>query len=81
MFTVLDTECVADLYLQSEIIIFEKVLINFEVSVIFRGSWGSSENWVKLKSLTTKSKFNQVKLVQILDTHYRRKKLKMSCGL
>jgi len=46
----------------NEIIILKSFLTNFEGIVIFRGSWGSSEN------LTTISKFNQIELVQILET-------------
>jgi len=31
-------------------IIFESNLTTFEVSVIFLGSWGSSENWLEPKT-------------------------------
>jgi len=39
------TECVTDLDKQSsKMIIFESILTTFELSIIFRGSWGSSVN-------------------------------------
>ena len=44
------TECVTDLDLQREMIIFKSILTTFEASVIFRGSWGSIENWLKPKT-------------------------------
>jgi len=36
-----------------EVIIFKSVLTTFEANVIFCGSWGSCENWLKpnIKSL------------------------------
>ena len=40
---------------------------NYEVSSIFWGSWGSIKNWLKPKI----NPLNQVKLVQIHDTHIR----------
>jgi len=53
-------------------IIFKSLLTTFEMSIIFRDSWGSSENWLKYKTLLkpyhTLSKFNQVKLVKICET-------------
>ena len=39
-----DTECVTDLDLQREMIIFVSILTTFEASTIFSGSWGSSGN-------------------------------------
>jgi len=44
-----DTECVTDLDLKSEMIIFGSILITFESSSIFGGSWGSIENWLEPK--------------------------------
>jgi len=44
------TECVTELDLQSEMIIFESILTTFEMSNIFGGSWGSSANWLKPKT-------------------------------
>jgi len=41
------TDCVMDLNKWSEMIIFEPILTTFESSVIYRGSWGSSVNWLK----------------------------------
>jgi len=38
------TECVTELDLQSEMIIFGSNLTTFEMSNIFGGSWGSSAN-------------------------------------
>ena len=46
-------------------IIFESILTTFEAIIIFWGSGGSSEN--QLEPITI-SKFNQVKLVQFIDT-------------
>jgi hypothetical protein len=34
----------------SEIIIFESILTTFELTIIFRGSWGSRENLCKTKT-------------------------------
>jgi len=31
-------------------IIFGSILTTFELSIIFGGSWGSIENWLKLKT-------------------------------
>jgi hypothetical protein len=47
-------------------LVFELLLTIFEANFIFRGSWGSIENWLKPKTIR---KFNQVKLVQINVTH------------
>ena len=33
----------------SEMIIFESILNTFITRVVFRGGWGSSENWLELK--------------------------------
>jgi hypothetical protein len=51
---------------KSEMIIFESVLTTFEGSIFFEAAGA-----VLKIGLTTNSKFNQVKLVQILDTHSR----------
>ena len=40
-------ECVTDLDLRREMIIFESILTTFEASTIFSGSWGSSENQLR----------------------------------
>ena len=51
-------------------IIFELILTNFEASIIFRGNLASRENQIGSSlNLTTKSKINEVKLFQILDSH------------
>ncbi len=47
------TECVTDLDLQSEKIIFKLILFTFELSSIFAGGWGSIENWLEPKIETT----------------------------
>jgi len=44
------TECITDLDLGSEMIIFESILTTFKASVVFRGSWGSSVNWLEPKT-------------------------------
>jgi len=36
--------------LQSKIIIFQSILTTFKSSIIFRGSWGSNENWLEPKA-------------------------------
>jgi len=41
------TECIEDLDIQSEKIIFGSILATFESSSIFGGSWGSIENWLE----------------------------------
>ncbi len=33
----------------SKMIIFVSILATFKASVVFRGRWGSSKNWLKLK--------------------------------
>jgi hypothetical protein len=40
---------------QSKMIIFEYVMTIFKASIIFRGSWGTSKNWLehKVKPLKT----------------------------
>jgi len=43
----LSTECVMDLDSQNKKIIFVSILITFQLSVVFRGSWGSSVNWLE----------------------------------
>ena len=49
-------------------IIFELILTSIEASVIF---WGSSENQLEVNTLWYLiSHHNQVKFVQILDTHF-----------
>ena len=53
---------------QSELIIFKSLLTTFEESIIFWGSWGSSNSWLE-SNQTTMTKLNQVKLVQIYNTH------------
>ena len=63
--TLNSTECVTDLDKQTKRIIFQLLLISFEANIIFWGIWGSSGNQLK----PSNSKFNQVKLAQILDTH------------
>ncbi len=45
-----DTECVMDLDYQNELLIFESILTSFKLSIIFGGSWGSTENWLKPKN-------------------------------
>ena len=69
MYVKTDTECVMDLDQRSEMIVFKSLLTNFEVSVIFRGSWG--HQWKSAQALNQKTitNFNQFKLVQIRDTH------------
>jgi hypothetical protein len=44
------TEYVTDLNELSKMIIFESILITFESSVVLKGSWGSSVNWLELKT-------------------------------
>jgi len=39
-----------DLDQQSELVIFESFLTTFKPSIVFRGSWGSVENWLKPKT-------------------------------
>jgi len=51
-----------DLELQTEISIFESLLTTFKASSIYWGSCGGIENWLK-----SKTRFNQVKLVQISE--------------
>jgi len=43
------TECVSDLDYCTEIIIKGSILTTLKLSIIFRGSWGSSVNWLKAK--------------------------------
>ena len=50
-------------------IIFSRFWPLLKRGFIFWGSWGTSENQLELTTLPFKSKFNQFKLVQILDTH------------
>jgi len=49
-------------------IIFGSILITFESSSIFGGSWGSIENWLepKIKLATTIGKFSLPKYNQII---------------
>jgi hypothetical protein len=42
-----NSECVTDLDYRGEMIIFKSDLTTFKLSVIFLGSWDSSENWPK----------------------------------
>jgi len=44
------TECVTDLDYQSKLLIFELILTSFKPSIIFGGSWGSTENWLEPKT-------------------------------
>jgi len=44
-----NTECVTDLGEWSEMIIFESILAFFKSSIVFRGSWGISVNWLEPK--------------------------------
>ena len=44
------TECVTDLDLQNEIIIFQSLLTTFETSFIVRGSWNCSKDWLEPKT-------------------------------
>ena len=44
------TECVTDLDQRREMIIFESILINFELSIILKGIWGSIKNRLKPKT-------------------------------
>ncbi len=44
------TECVTDLDQGSDIVIFESILSTFESNVVFRGSCGSSVNWLEPKT-------------------------------
>jgi len=44
------TECVTDLDLQSEIIIFESIFSTIESNSFYWGSSGISENWLKPKT-------------------------------
>jgi len=46
----IDTECVTDLDYQSKLLIFELILTTFKPSIVFRGSWGSIENWIEPKT-------------------------------
>ena len=43
------TECITDLDLGCEIIIFELISITFKVGIIFLGCLGTSKNWLKPK--------------------------------
>jgi hypothetical protein len=43
------TVCFTDLDKGRKMIIFESILTSFIESVIFRGPWGSTKNWLKLK--------------------------------
>jgi len=43
----ISTECVTDLDYQSELLIFESILTPFKLSIVFGGSWGSTENWLE----------------------------------
>jgi len=40
------TVCVTELDQQSELLIFESILTSFKPSIVFGGSWGSTENWL-----------------------------------
>jgi len=42
-----NTESVTDLDQGLELLIFESILTSFKLSIIFRGNWGSIENWLK----------------------------------
>jgi hypothetical protein len=53
-----------DLDQGSEMIIYKSILTTFIVSVVFRGSWGSSKNWLKLKIEPTVNKFSLLKSVK-----------------
>jgi len=44
------SEWVKDLDQRSEMIIFGSILTTFKPSIIFRGSWGSAENWLEPKT-------------------------------
>jgi len=44
------TERITDLDLRSKMIIFGLILTTFKFSIIFRGSWGSIENWLEHKT-------------------------------
>jgi len=48
-------------------IIFESLSTTFYAYIIFRGSCGSSEDWLEPKTLTIR-RFNQAKLAQICET-------------
>ena len=43
------TESVTDLDYQIELPIFEPILTSFKLSIVFRGIWGNSVNWLKSK--------------------------------
>jgi len=47
---VISIKCVMDVSYQSKLIIFESLLNTSEASVIFRGSWGNSENRLEPKT-------------------------------
>jgi len=51
------TECGTDVDEQSEMIVFESILTTFELSIVFKGSWGTSEYWLEPK-IQHISKFN-----------------------
>ncbi len=36
--------------LQSKLLIFESILTSFKPSIVFEGSWGSTENWPEPKT-------------------------------
>ncbi len=50
------TECVADLDWIRKKIIFESILTTFKLSLIFRGSWDCSINWLEPKTKPPKAK-------------------------
>jgi len=43
-------ECVTDLDKQSDLLIVQSILTSFKQSIIFGGSWGSTENWLEPKT-------------------------------
>ena len=59
------TVCIRDFDLGKIYDYIGSLLTTFEVFNIFRGNWGNSENW--LEPIVKPP--NQVKLVQIPDTH------------
>ncbi len=48
-------ECVKDLDLRTEMIIFRSILTTFKFSIVLIGSWGSIENWLEPKTETLPS--------------------------
>ena len=63
IFSLRPTECVMNLDLESELLIFEPILTTFKPSIVFRGSWGSIENWLE-PNQTTFRKFSLPKSVK-----------------